>query len=154
MAVQRKDIPKKDQWNVDALYPSLKAWEKDLQRVVKKKQAPFFPEIAKCKGNVTKNSSSLKKALQLYFQTERELRKLYTYAHLRHDEDITNDSFKNAYDTISQIYHQFAQEASFLEPEILAVDEKKLKTLLKDKALSEYVFFLEKLVRMKPYVLD
>lgn len=154
MTVLRKNVSKKDSWNVEALYPNFKAWELDLKKTVKAKAPPFFKEIANYKGKLQKSSKQLSELLELYFQTERKLRKLYTYAKLRHDEDLTEETAKKAADTITTIYHLFSQETSWIEPEILAIDSATLKKFTKDKHLEGYSFFLESLSRLRPHTLD
>lgn len=154
MSIQRKDVPKKDCWNVEALYPTMKAWEADFKKVIKPTTAPFFPQLLVYKGKIGKSSKNFKDLLELSSSLERKLRKLYTYAHLRHDEDIAEEVHKKAHDKITGMYHQFAQEASWIEPEILSIDKKVLQKYLKDKTLSEWHFYLEKLIRQKPHTLN
>lgn len=148
MAKDRKDTPKSDRWNVEALYPSLKAWEKDLAQFQKKKP-PFFPEFLKFKGSLS-DPKKIKSLLIAYFEIERALRKLYTYAHLRHDENIADEAYKKANDKISTLYHQFEEETSWMQPELLSVDKK----VLESPVLKEFSFFLEKLLRLKPHTLS
>ena len=154
MTIKRKDVAKSDTWNVEALYPTLKAWEKDFKTVCKTQKPPFFPEIKRFQGTLATSAKQLKTALDIFFGTERKLRKLYTYAHLRHDEDIADETYKKAYDQITSLYHAFAQENSWLQPEILAIAPTILKKYVKDAKLKEYDFFLEQVVRLKPHTLD
>lgn len=154
MPVSRKDVPEQDRWNLTTLYPSLEAWQKELQALVTTETPPFFPEASKLKGSLGTSADALLQTLNAYFAIERKLRKLYTYAHLLHDEESVLEEPKKAYNTIVNIYHQFSQETSWLQPEILGLDEKKLNEYLKDPKLQEYHFFLEKLVRLKPHTLS
>lgn len=154
MTISRKSVVKKDRWNVEALYPSMKAWETDFKKIIHSKKAPYFKELDHFKGRLGKNAKELKGALDLYFLLERQLRKLYTYAKLRHDEDITDESCKKISDKISTYYHLFSQESSWIEPEIQAIDAKDLKKFMSDKILSDYHFFLEGLLRLKKHTLD
>jgi len=154
MTIKRKEVAHSDTWNVEALYPTHKAWEQDFKTICKTKKPPFFPAIKRLQGTVGSSAKQLKAALDLFFETERKLRKLHTYAHLRHDEDIAEEANKKAYDQISSLYHAFAQESSWLQPEILAINPATLKKYVKDAKLKEYDFFLEQVVRLKPHTLD
>jgi oligoendopeptidase F len=149
MTKLRKDVSQKDCWNVEALYPSLKDWEKEFGNISKAKKAPFFPELKKYQGKLNK-AKNIKACLDLFFSFERKLDKLYTYAHLRHDEDIANDAHKQAYDKVTALYHQFGEESSWLQPEILSLPKKELNS----PVLKEYHFFLEKLFRLRKHTLD
>jgi oligoendopeptidase F len=142
MTILRQEVPEEDLWNVNALYPSLESWKKELKKVVSAKKAPFFKTLAAYKGTIGQSASHLRKCLDSYFETERALRKLYTYAHLRHDEDIQDSGYKEIYQEITGIYHQFAQETAWLEAEILSLEKKKLSSYLTAKPLQEYHFFL------------
>jgi oligoendopeptidase F len=154
MSIPRKDVKKEESWNVEALYPSLKAWEKELKSLIHAKKKPFFPELETYKNTLHKSDKTLKEALDLYFTLDRKLSKLYTWAHLRHDEDIANDEHKKAYDTISKLYQEFAQEGSWIQPEILALSEKTLTKYKASKILAEYAFFLETVTRLQPHTLN
>ena len=154
MAVARQDVPAKDRWNVESLYPTSVAWEQELKTAIPFDSPPFFPSIAKFRGQMGTKPEVIKEALDGFFKEERILRKLYTYAHLRHDEDIADDANKKRFEKITTLYHLFAQETSWIEPEILAIDETKLQKFLQDPILEEYRFFLEKLLRLKPHTLD
>ncbi len=153
MPTARQDVLEQDRWNLSALYPSLADWQKEFDSIVHKETPPFFDELASYKGKLGTSPETLVKALDLFFETERKLRKLYTYAHLLHDEEITLEEPKKAYNSILTIYHQFGQELSWLQPEILGLPETKLQEYLKDKKLQKYHFFLEKLDRLKPHTL-
>lgn len=150
---ERQNVPENDQWNVNSLYPSLKEWEKDFARVMKEEKSPRFPEIAAYKGRLAESPETLKEALEISSNIARSLTKLYTYAHLRHDEDITNDTHKTAYNKILAVLHDMAEETSWLEPELLAIDEKKLNELIKSPVLKDYRFHIEKSVRVKKHML-
>ena len=153
MPTARQDVLEQDRWNLASLYPSLASWQKEYTSVVHKEAPPFFEAITKYKGKLGDSADNLLKTLNTFFETERKLRKLYTYAHLLHDEEITLEEPKKAYNSIVSIYHQFGQEAAWLQPEILGLPEKRLQEYLKDPKLQSYHFFLEKLERLKSHTL-
>lgn len=153
MPTARHEVPEIDRWNLADLYSSLDAWQKDLQSVVTTQTPPFFLPLNSYKGKLADSAQNLLQTLSMLFQTERKLRKLYTYAHLLHDEEMTLEEPKKAYNTIVGIYHQFSQETAWLQPEILEMDEKRLQDYLQDPLLKEYHIFLDKLIRLKPHTL-
>ncbi len=154
MPTARSSVPQDDRWNLASLYPSQDAWQKELQTIVQSENPPFFASVCTFKDKLGESSDNLLKTLQAYFDTERRLRKLYTYAHLLHDEESTLEEPKKAYNTIVNIYHQFSQETSWLQPEILSLNDSTLNKYLADPALKDYHFFIEKLVRLKPHTLS
>lgn len=150
---ERTQIAEENQWNVISVYPSLKEWEDEFSQVMKEKTSPHWPEIIAFKGRLAESSETLKQALVTITDLSRKLSKLYTYAHLRHDEDITNDSHKSAYNKILAVLHDFAQECSWFEPELLIIDQNTLNSLISSPILNSYKFHIEKCVRIKQHML-
>lgn len=148
----REEIEKEDRWNVEALYADLESWNQDFQQVSASSK-PRFPKIASFKGHLSHDATTFKNAFTEILEVGRHLIKLHTYAHLRHDEEITNDAFKVAYSQICSLLHEFSEETSFFEPEILAIDEKKLGEIISSKELEPYRFAIEKMVRIKQHTL-
>ncbi len=95
----------------------------------------------------------LKELIELCLSIERGLSKLYTYAHLRHDEDVASEIPKCAHARITSLLHDFRQETSWIEPALLALPSKEMTHFLSDPGLKEYVFYLEKILRLKAHTL-
>ena len=91
--------------------------------------------------------------LDLTSSLSRKLEKLYTYAHLRHDEEITNDAHKGAFQRISALLYDFQQECAWIEPEILELSSATIEKYLNNPLLAPYRFHIEKIVRMRPHTL-
>ncbi|MBS0654965.1 MAG: oligoendopeptidase F [Verrucomicrobia bacterium] len=152
MTVTRKEVPQEDQWNLDTLYPNKESWQKEFE-ALSKESPPNFPECSTHKGKLSQSPQNVLETLTSIFETERKLRKLYTYAHLRHDEDIADNQAKMAYQGITGLYHQFSQETAWLQPELLAMSDEELQQLIAHPLLQHFHFFLEKLRRLKPHTL-
>jgi len=150
----RSEVAERDKWKVEALYPGLTAWQDEFEEVCRPKETPHWPELATYKGRLGEGAETLHKFFTLSFELDRKLSKLYTYAHMRYDEDLGNDLFKKAYGEIITFYHDFQQEVAFAEPEILALDHEVLDGYFKDDRLKEYHFHLEEVIRLKPHTLD
>ncbi len=155
MVKSRDEVLQEDKWNVEALYPSFEQWEKDFESFQNQKQEDsYWPVLKKFKGTLNTGPRHVKTALDEMMDIDRKLTKLYTYAHLRHDEDIISHSEKMAYEKIVSLAHRFAQESSWFQPELLSLPEDKLRELLESQELKEYAFYLEKLIRLKPHTLS
>ncbi len=150
----RAEVLPDDQWNVAELYPSLDQWEKEFAAVCEKPTKPHWPKLQSYRGRLKEGPKIVKEALDLSFEIARRLEKLYTYAHLRHDEEITLDASKKAFLQISSLMYDFQQESSWIEPEILELPEAKISELLASPLLATYRFHIEKLVRMRPHTLS
>lgn len=152
MAIARETVSKNDKWNVEEMYPSFEDWQKDFEKTISLDK-PRWPELLEFKGKLGESPENLKKALLLLLNTDRRLAQLYTYAHLRHDEDIVENEHKTAYGKIMGIMHDFQQECSWFEPELLALSDQKVQTYLASPLLTDYRFYLEKIFRIKPHIL-
>ncbi len=151
---KRTEVLAEDRWDVEALYKTPEDWNKAFQKIVNEETKPRFKEIASYKGKLENDPETFKKAFEAYLTISRELTKLYTYAHLRHDEDITDNDFKVAYSKISSLLYDFSEETSWIEPEILSMPEDKLQKFLETDALKPYKFTIEKIVRIKKHTLS
>jgi len=151
---ERSEVAEEDKWNVESLYLSLDHWNEDYQALSKKDGPARWPELAKYKQRLNEGPNILNQALDLFFSINQKLEKLATYAHLRHDEDTTYEKAKIANQKATSLIYDFYEEISWIEPEILSFSEQKLKDYLHSPVLSNYKFYLEKLIRLKPYTLD
>lgn len=147
----RSSTPKTDTWNLDPLYSSLKSWEEAFNAI---KHGSTLSTIASFKGTLSKGPDNVLQALVTIFEFDRNLSKLYTWAHLRHDEDVTNDDHKIAFKKIFSYLHEFQTTVSWLEPELVALPQNTINSLLNDKKLEKYRFHLEKIFRQKLHTLS
>ncbi len=151
---ERIQVPELDRWNVAALYPSSEEWNKDFSKWKGKDEAVRWPHVAAFKGTLSKDAKTLALLIKNYLELDQHLGKLYTYAHLRHDEDVAQDAHKQAFIRITQLLHAFRQECSWIEPELLQISEEKITQYLQSEELREYKTFLEKIIRFKPHTLS
>lgn len=150
----RAEIPSNDRWNVEALYPSIEEWEKAFKGVCEQPESPRWPTLAAYRGRLKEGAAVVREVLERSCAISRELEKLHTYAHMRHDEEITDDSFKRAYQQILSLFFDFQQECAWIEPELLALPADLIDDYMKSPELADYRFHVEKIVRMRPHTLS
>src|SRR5580700_5426886 len=151
---ERIAISKQYCWNVEALYPSWEIWEEDLVQWGREKSTPHWPELIAFRQTFMQKPENLKALLELYCHIDRHLSKLYTYAHLRHDEDVVEETPKKAHSRIVSLLYAFRQETAWIESEMLQHPEEELNSIIHSSALKEYAFYLEKIVRLKKHTLS
>ena len=154
MTISREQVTQTNCWNVEEMYDNFTDWQDDFKKNFPDREPPRWPEFQQFQGKLTEDPLVVKECLEFLFKTQRIIEKLYTYAHLRHDEDITDDKHKTAYQKMLAIYHQFAQESSWFEPELLALPERTLETIINSDEIAPYRFHLEKIVRTKDHTLS
>lgn len=151
--VEREKVAKEDQWNVEALYPTFAAWQKDLSTAATHSETPKWPELKKFKGRLGESPQVFIQCLETLLEISRKLAKLYTYAHLRHDEDITRTEYKEAFIQITTLLHSLSEEASWFEPELLSLSEEQIQAILASPEVAPFRFYVEKIVRLRKHTL-
>jgi oligoendopeptidase F len=146
----RSEIPVEDTWRLEDIFPTDEAWEQEFQEVKK-----MIPNILNYQGKLGESADVLYEVLQYQDELSMRLGKLYTYAHMRYDQDTTNSFYQGLNDRASNLYSEAASAMSFIVPEILSIDEDKLKTFLEEKAeLRLYEHALDEINRQRPHVLS
>ena len=153
MPLARHEVPKDDTWNVEALYLGPNNWKSELEKVQGSKQAPKWPQLSEFRGRMH-DPIAVTSLFKSLMDLQRKLEKLHTYANLRLDEDLGNDSFKSDFGLISTLIHDFSLETAWVEPEFLSLSEEQFNNLLDHIPLSSYRFYLEKVGRMRPHTLS
>lgn len=151
--LDRGDIPEENKWNVEEMFSSPVLWEETYNRFKGVEEDIRWPDFQAYKGKLHE-PSVLKEALEEFFQLDRELMKLYVYAHLRYDEDLSNDKNKETFLKITTLVHQFSSEISWIQPELLSISQGDFQNLLDDESLSPYKNFLEKIAHLREHTLS
>ena len=148
MTQERTEIALEDRWNVEALYPSLEEWNKDFMRYQE------WPKLETFKGRLAEGPKTILELLKYYLEAESQLIRLYTYAHLRHDEDVAHDLHKQIFIKITILFQKFREAGAWIEPELLHLPDATLTAYLNSPELAPYKNYLEKIVRFKPHILS
>jgi oligoendopeptidase F len=154
MVRARTDVPIEERWNVEALYPNLDDWKNEFAKAKGKAAMPHWPDLKAFEGKLKESPDAVARFFDTFFDLDRRLSKLHTYASMRLDEDLGNDEFKQNYGLITSLFHDFQLEYSWVEPELLSLSEKEFQRLMKNAKLQFYRFYLEKIGRMRPHVLS
>lgn len=146
----RSEIEDKYKWDLTKIYKDEKEWQKDFDDVKE--------EILKAtsyKNSFLINGKKLYEYLKYDEVVSRKLEKIYYYAHLNHDADTLNEKYKIMTNKVSDLFTKYNELSSFVVPEILKLDEKKLASFYEDeKKLEDYRFSIENIYRFKNHTLD
>ena len=146
----RSEIDVKDTWDLTPIYKTEKDFWKKYQEFQEEKD-----KILYYKGKILDSAKTLLEFLKLSDTMERNLYKLYYYAHLNYDVDTTNAKSLEKVEKISQLMIEYSNISSFVEPEMLKGDYNQiLKYIKEEKELEQYKFNLENLYRYKKHVLS
>jgi oligoendopeptidase F len=146
----RSEINVEDTWRLEDIFATDDDWEKEFEEV-----KALIPNMAKYQGKLGESADTLYEALQAQDELTRRASILYTYAHMRYDQDTTNSFYQGLNDRIKTLYTQVASSLSFVTPELLSIDEQRLKSFLQEKKeLRLYEHALDEVNRQRPHVLS
>ena len=146
----RNEIAAEDTWRLEDIFESDVTWEKEFQEIKE-----LIPNIDKFQGKLGESAEVLYEALAYQDAISMRLGKLYTYAHMRYDQDTTNSFYQGLNDRATNLYTQVGSALSFIVPEILSVEEDKIKSFLNEKEeLKVYEHALDEINKQRPHVLS
>ncbi len=145
----RDQVPNEYKWKVSDMYANDQLWNNDKNEV-----NGLLKEI---KGNAKAWTSSAAKMLAM-FKTADKLRlkmyRLYSYARRQYDMEMSNPKFNQMKGEIQALFVDASMQLSFMNDDILKMDEKKLNGYFKnEKGLAPYKFSVEQLLRSKKHML-
>ncbi len=147
---KRSEIPEEKTWKLEDIFRTDDAWEKELQSLKED-----IPSIEKFQGEITESAQNLYDVLKLQDQLSERLGKLFTYAHMRSDQDTTNSKYQEMNSKAENLLTIASSSMSYIVPEILSTDEEKLQSFVKEKEeLKLYEKTLDEISRQRPHVLS
>lgn len=143
----REELDDKYKWNLTDLFATEDAW-----RAEKEKRKVEMQKITDFKGKLTDSPKTLLEALEFSSNLAKEMTRLYSYASMSSDQDTRVTKYAGMKQEMQQIFSQFGALASFMEPELLQLEEKQIDDFIaKEKGLKVYEFYLKDLLRKRAH---
>jgi oligoendopeptidase F len=150
MIKKRNEMEKKYQWNLDSLYPSDTKWEEDFE-----KTSALIDEVKSFEGKILESSQSLLESIQSSHSLGRMIRRLYTYAKMKSDEDTKNSVYQTLNSRAESLSVRAGEATSYIVPELLSGEEGLVQRFMdENERLNEYRHYLEEILRYKPHTLS
>lgn len=147
---KRSEVPVESTWKLEDIFTTDEAWQEEL-----KKLQNDIPEIEKYQGKLSESADTLYNLLKLQDELSGRLGRLYTYAHMRYDEDTTNAFYQGLNAQAEMVLTTASSAMSYIVPEILAMEEGKVESYLSEKEeLQVYKKVLEDITNKRPQVLS
>jgi oligoendopeptidase F len=136
-------------WRLEDIFATDEAWEKEYSDVEElSKKAESY------RGTFGNGADALFDALTYRDTLSERLRRLYTYAHLKSDQDTTNSFYQAMDGRIKTLFVKVSTALSFFLPELLSIDEEQLiKSVEEHDGLRLYKQELEEINKQRPHVL-
>ena len=146
--LDRGEISEQSQWDLSELYSSNEEWNKDLEAL-----EGDIPKYDSFRGTLSQSFVKLKNCLEFDMNFSRRLEKLYTFAHLKNDEDKTNSFYQGNFEKSMRLLNEAGRASSFIRPEIMAIPEEQIDQFLEEKEIEFYRFYLEQILRYRDHTL-
>lgn len=143
----RDELPDQYKWDLSDLYASDEAW-----RVEKDKLKVDIQKIGQYRGKLTSNAATLLEGLELNAQLAKEMVRLYSYASMYSDQDTRVTKYTGMTQEMQQLASEFGALTSYMEPELLTLDEDQLDQFFEQETdLETYRFYLSDLLRKRAH---
>ena len=144
----RETVDPRYTWDLTRIYASDEAWEEAFAAV--KAQAEAF---AKRAGTLSHGREAVLDALTAMMRMDETFFALHAYAMMKNNEDSTNAKYQAMSDRAGTLAGVVAAACSFMEPELLALEEGEIEKMIADPAFAEYDRYLSGVLRMKAHTL-
>ncbi|MGL5756837.1 MAG: oligoendopeptidase F [Paraclostridium sp.] len=148
MGVNRNLIEEQFKWNIDTMYQTSESIKQDIDKV-----NGIIEELKGYKGKIAISKENLYTVLNDSEKASRILQNLYVYTHMKQHEDTRNNENQARATKIAMISTELSMATSYIIPEIIAMDEKKLQEYLSDEKLNFYKKYVDEILRDKPHTL-
>ncbi|MFD1929144.1 oligoendopeptidase F [Sporosarcina siberiensis] len=147
--LNRDEVKVEETWRLEDIFETDEAWEKEYKEVEE-----FTLKAASFEGTLGNGSEALLSALEYRDALTVRLRKLYTYAHLKTDQDTTNGFYQAMDGRIKSLFVKVSTALSFFLPELMSIDEDKLsKSIEEHDGLRLYKQEFEEINAQRPHIL-
>ena len=148
--LNREEIDDKYKWNLEDLYSSVDEWEKDRAKVEGR-----VDEILKYKGKLGENSNNLLITLDTFYGIIKDYYRVSSYAGKLRDQDLGNSENESLAQKASNLGTKISETASFIDPEILKIDNEKMKRFFKEQPkLAKYKMAIDDVQRLRAHTLS
>ncbi|NOZ85356.1 MAG: oligoendopeptidase F [Deltaproteobacteria bacterium] len=146
---ERKQIPDKYKWNLKEIYASDNLVDKDektFKEMLEKGKA--------YKGKLGNGTGVVKECLDTFDKASQLLEKMWVYSHLKSDEDTRVDKYRAMADRCQTLEGELGKASAFVDPELLALNPKKLEAYANAPELKDYDRKLHELIRRRKHILS
>jgi len=146
---ERSAIDEKYKWKLEDLYPSIEDWKKEKERITAR-----FSEVSEFKGTLGQSANQLKKALDTYYEIQKDFVRVYVYASMLSDQDTRESDPLAMKQEVRQLYTEFSKNASYMDPEILGIPQETMEKFFSEEpGLETYKQVLDNVQRMREHTL-
>ena len=144
----RSSVAETDTWDLSSLYANNEAWESDYALAEEK-----LEKYSAFQGRLADNAETLAELLAFDSEMELLLERLGYFAFLRLTEDQADSESQALEARMQNLGARAAQAASWIRPELLAIDAATVESYMQAECLQHYQLQLERVLRYRPHTL-
>ena len=134
-------------WNLNDLFESDEAWEKERQNLLAEVE-----KLNALEGTLGDSPEALLSATDTISQTYKAVVRLYIYASLKADESLKNADNEEARQLARVLYSELVNAVSWYSPELLAMGEDKVRSYMDSSSeFDRHRHNIEDTLRQAPY---
>lgn len=133
-------------WDLTSIYKDDDALRQDIEKV-----ESYLEELEKLKENTKENLVDI---LLIDAQTSRVIEKIYSYSHMKKDENANISKYQKLDKEVLNLYNKYISQMSFLTPFLLTLSESEAEKLKEDERLKDFDVALMKVFRKREHTLS
>ncbi|MFQ5946079.1 MAG: oligoendopeptidase F [Anaerolineae bacterium] len=146
--LERSQLAERYQWNRESVFASEAAWKSEVESVSEDLEA-----LGQYEGRLGESPETLAEALESLQEIMQRVRKVFVYAGMSHRVDTRDQGAAAMYVRAQSLYGRALGNVGFVDPELLAIGEKKLRRWMGDEPrLAIYSHYVEDLFRKQAHV--
>lgn len=145
----RNSMDEAFKWNLEDIFATNEDWEKDFDSAQLELEV-----VEKLKGTLGTDGKTLFDALEVIQALTFKIERLFVYSRMHRDEDNGDSFYQGLCDRATSLMIKGESVISFVEPEILAIDTKKLEGFFNEcSALKKYRHMIDVINHAKAHIL-
>ena len=145
----RSEVDPAHTWDLSSLFSDDDAWESGFRQWESR-----IAQFESHRGRLSESPESLAACLAFHSEFDRQAERLGVYAFLKSAEDAGESRYQAMLGRFRHVSARAAQAASFIEPEILAIDPPRMNRWLEAESLAPFRLWLERIVRLRAHTLS
>lgn len=148
---ERTDVPEKYKWNLSEIYPSVEAWQSDVDMLNSE-----VDNLSAYQGKLGESANVLYDALSTSSDMLKTLYKTWTYASNLSNENLNNSSAQAMMQQMTALGTKFGEVTAYYDPEILQIPQEKIEQFFQEKPelAKNFNMYIDNIQRLRAHTLN
>lgn len=136
-------------WKMEDMFASDEVWEKEFA-----KASEMIKKYSEFVGRLSESKETLLEFFLFNDEINLLAERLYVYSNQKYHQDMAEAKYQAYTGKAQKLVVEIGSAASFVEPELLDMDEEMLKHWMEDDRLKDYRRSIHEILRGKEHILD